>query len=76
MTEYKTLGEPLWNGDHDNEPEWSKPSNFNDPANPLNKPTHYDPFTEHDPNVNLAYLPRRKPELGGAPRFGTLGKVK
>ncbi len=28
------------------------------------------------PLPQSAYLPRRKPELGGAPRFGTLGKVK
>lgn len=28
------------------------------------------------PLTQSAYLPRRKPELGEAPRFGTLGKVK
>jgi hypothetical protein len=54
MSEFKKPGEPLWG--ESNEPLWDQSSNFNDPANPFNKPAHHDPFTEHDPNGTFGFL--------------------
>jgi hypothetical protein len=55
MSDFKKPGEPLWGDDHNNEPLWDQSSNFNDPANPFNKPAHHDPF-EEDPNGPFAFL--------------------